>query len=576
MRRTGGGVRAPRTLPGALLLAALAAACQPSPPPVPALATTRERRVTMDDLDAYVLALPQARQRTVGKGDAALEALLREIVVEDALEKEARTRGLADAPEMKESLVEAERELLAEACLERLAPGGLQDIDDAEVARFFEEHRDRYRRPARRLVFSIFLRQPEGTPREEVRARIEELRRRILAGEPFKEIARASSDSETRLLGGLVGWLEQGSSPPDLDRVVFGLPVGAPSEPVGTKDGYHLFLVESASEAKEFSLDEMRRTVVQHLVGQRQEERIDRLTASTPEPEGAYVPTEAELRDLVAAGDGRSVVMRYGAYELPLSRLMALLADASSAGRGTGWLPWQTVRAIARRERLCHHCESAAVVPAAEVEERLAGRRREVLIRLARRERLRGWVAAHAAEVDEFFTRHEKRFMTPLRLHVRILTCKAGDCVPPGKAVAAMADLEAKSAALAAEGRTLDDLAVELHAVVEDLGLVTLAELRRRDPRAAAVALQITPGGLSAPVSRDGSLQVIELRERVEPRPQELAKVRSLVEAAYLEAHQQDVQAAVEEKILEEVGFELHPEELAKVGPPFHPARAAS
>ncbi|MFN7974240.1 MAG: peptidylprolyl isomerase [Acidobacteriota bacterium] len=339
---------------------------------------------------------------------------------------------------------------------------------------------------------------------------------------------------------------------------------------MGTSDGYHIFLVEQVMEEKTFSLDEMTQTVRQHLLAQRKEEAIGRITGNAPLPDGSFVPTEEELRDIAAAGDPEAIALHVGDYALPLRRLLVLSTEAArrpGAAAG-GWIPYQMVRALADRERLCLHCVEAKVATHAEAAERVAARRDDLAIDAERRKRLESFVDRHPERLQDFFERSKKRFMTPLRLHVVEIS------VPPGPdPVATMASLERACAAIDG-GESVDDAASALGGRAEDLGFQTLADLRRRDPRAALAAAKLETGKVSAPWTRKGSLVAMRIVERKEPEERELAAVRDQAIASYLEAHQQDVYREVSDEILAGVSFALDRKKLEAAIPARPPAGA--
>ena len=79
---------------------------------------------------------------------------------------------------------------------------------------------------------------------EEVEARLESLRTRILAGEDFAELARANSeDKGSAMRGGDLGWADPGSFVPDFEAMVDRLEEGEVSAPFPTPFGWHIVQV---------------------------------------------------------------------------------------------------------------------------------------------------------------------------------------------------------------------------------------------------------------------------------------------------------------------------------------------
>jgi parvulin-like peptidyl-prolyl isomerase len=76
--------------------------------------------------------------------------------------------------------------------------------------------------------------------REEARARAEEARRKVLAGEPFESIARIYSDDSTASRGGALGGFGRGVMVGAFEEAAWTLPVGSVSEIVETPFGFHV------------------------------------------------------------------------------------------------------------------------------------------------------------------------------------------------------------------------------------------------------------------------------------------------------------------------------------------------
>lgn len=112
-----------------------------------------------------------------------------------------------------------------------------------------EELRRRYREQglgeevrARHLMLYVA---PDASDRERDQARkeIEALRRRVLQGEDFAELARRHSDHAADR-GGDLGWFGRGDLKPQLEAQVFELAEGQVSPVIETEDGFHLLRVE--------------------------------------------------------------------------------------------------------------------------------------------------------------------------------------------------------------------------------------------------------------------------------------------------------------------------------------------
>jgi hypothetical protein len=310
---------------------------------------------TTADVDRAVLALTAAEREARTRDASGLESLIREIVVDRLLLAEARARGPVENAQLGAAVLEEERDATANLCVAGRIPEPKAPAED-ELRRIYERNRSLYRREARRLVFHIFLRQRAGTSRQNVRDRAEKLRQRVLDGESFSRVAKEESDSESRQLGGLLGWLSREDCPGDLGDVVFSLAVQQPSAPVGTRDGFHLFYVESAFEEKRFSFEEMRVGLLQRELAVSARRRSE-LTERSSCRRTALFRNRTRRRGLCP----RAILMRFcfGWGTTSSERVTPFSGSGSSCHAESPplplpcWLRWLPPRCFGRRSTSC-------------------------------------------------------------------------------------------------------------------------------------------------------------------------------------------------------------------------------
>jgi len=101
----------------------------------------------------------------------------------------------------------------------------------------------------------------------------DEARERIRAGEDFADVAREVSLSPDARDGGDLGFFSRGVMPAEFDEAVFPLKEGTLSEVVRSPYGFHIFLVEEKTKAKDLSLDEVRGEITE-ILRRRQMEKL--------------------------------------------------------------------------------------------------------------------------------------------------------------------------------------------------------------------------------------------------------------------------------------------------------------
>ena len=116
------------------------------------------------------------------------------------------------------------------------------EITDDEVRDYYDENREDYFVPATARVIAVAIsKTPTAADTASVLARAEELRREILDGADFADLARAeSSDETTAGEGGDLGVFEKDRMVAAFDSVVFAARLNRVAEPVRTTYGVHL------------------------------------------------------------------------------------------------------------------------------------------------------------------------------------------------------------------------------------------------------------------------------------------------------------------------------------------------
>lgn len=119
------------------------------------------------------------------------------------------------------------------------------EVTDEVVREHFERNMDRYRKdPSCRYAFVRFDIQPSDADKERALERIEDIHRRVLAGEDFAELARQYSDDHSNAHnGGDLGPFTRNVMVPEFDDVAFNLEVDEISDPVHTEFGWHVIKV---------------------------------------------------------------------------------------------------------------------------------------------------------------------------------------------------------------------------------------------------------------------------------------------------------------------------------------------
>ncbi len=488
-----------------------------SKPPGP-LATLGSETLTVAEFDAYLLALPE-HQRQAAPGESRevwLESGLRRLALERVFDASPEMAELAADPEIAAASEGMRTNALASALLAELAREAAPAAE--EVAAKAEELAAKARVEPVLNFQHIFFRLDRGATDRGGDARAIRARAEAVAAEAraedadFSALAREHSDSADAAGGGLVSSVR----PSDLDETyaaaLAALAEDEVSGVVESRTGLHVFRLIRRLEPEPTSaaqLEASARTVLgRERLGAARAELLARLQQDTGD----------------GTADGQQLLAK----------------EAAARGLETPEIAERLER-TARVQRL----------------ERLFNERRQAFDAGLGEDRLRPFYdaqpslfsAAEQVRVELIFVPQGRdSFATQQRLEKRVAELRAG-------------------ASFAGMAREISE-----HASAEDggdLGLLAAEGLARFGPAVAAAVPALEAGEISDPVyctgrvltrSPDflrGGFAVLRLAERVPARERDFEEAVDDVRRAYAASHRLKLDREIQDRILEEAGFEL-------------------
>ena len=201
----------------------------------------------------------------------------------------------------------------------RSPPTGMRDqvsVTDADVAAFFESHKEDYRIGERRKIkyalvdleqlraravvlpgevekyyrdnepqyttaeqvrASHILLKTEGKDEAAVKAKAEALLKQVKGGADFAALAKKESeDDQSKAQGGDLDYFGRGRMVKEFEEVAFSLPVGQVSEVVKSSFGFHIIKVTDKKPEAKRSLDEVRQQITDQLAFERAQTQATR------------------------------------------------------------------------------------------------------------------------------------------------------------------------------------------------------------------------------------------------------------------------------------------------------------
>lgn len=222
----------------------------------------RNEKVRLD----YVVLKPEELQAQVPAPDAAISAYFQKNQARYQVPERRSARYLLlDLAELRQRI----------------------SVSDDELRAAYHQQIERYRVQNRARVSHILFKTLGKTDAEieETRKKAADvLRQARRPGAAFDPLARKYSEDTTKDAGGDLGWIVEGQTVPEFERVAFTLPKGSISDLVQTQYGFHILRVADREAARTKGLDEVRGEILAQLASEKAEraasETADKLAAA--------------------------------------------------------------------------------------------------------------------------------------------------------------------------------------------------------------------------------------------------------------------------------------------------------
>jgi peptidyl-prolyl cis-trans isomerase C len=165
------------------------------------------------------------------------------------LAAEGTKAGLDKSPDVLRQLALMRENLIAQAQLEKIETG--ITVSDADLKKTYDAQKAQYEQVKARHILIAFKGSPaaqEGKTElteEQAKAKAEDIRKQLVAGGSFDELAKKESDDVgSGARGGDLGQFGRGQMVPEFEKAAFDAKVGDVTPVVRTQFGYHIIKVE--------------------------------------------------------------------------------------------------------------------------------------------------------------------------------------------------------------------------------------------------------------------------------------------------------------------------------------------
>jgi peptidyl-prolyl cis-trans isomerase D len=149
------------------------------------------------------------------------------------------------------------------------------DVSEEALRAAYEDEKDRFQTAEERHARHILIQVDKGDE-DAARAKAASIAERLRKGEDFAKLANEfSADAGTKAQGGDLGWVTRGNLGGPLDDALFGMQVGAISDPVKSEYGYHVIRLDEVRPGTVRPYEAVRDEIAADLKTQRAEQTFD-------------------------------------------------------------------------------------------------------------------------------------------------------------------------------------------------------------------------------------------------------------------------------------------------------------
>jgi peptidyl-prolyl cis-trans isomerase D len=383
-------------------------------------------------------------------------------------------------------------------------------ISPQDILRFYEDNPQQYSTPEQVRASHILLK-TDGKDEAVVRKQAEDLLAQVKKGADFAQLAtKHSQDEVSASKGGDLDYFGSGKMVPEFDKAAFSLPVGQVSDLVKTQYGFHIIKVTDKKPATTRPLDEVKAQIEDQLKWDRAQAEAQRLSDDV-----AGNLKKATDFDTVAKPRGLTVgESSLFSREEPITGLGMAPAAVERAFELKDGEISEAVRTPQGFAFLMVTGRQDAYVPKLE---EVKARVREDVVKKKALDLARQRAAAVAAQM------------------------KSGDFTAAAKA----AGVEVKTTDFIARGAPIADVGAS--------------------PAVDAAAFALPPGAVSEPIVTDAGAVVVKVLEKQNPAETELAAARDTLKTELLNERRNRFYGAYMTKARERMNVTVNRELIAQL-----------
>ena len=223
-----------------------------------------------------LLVIQRGRELGYALGDEQFSKILENIKKENKIESDEQFQAALkqEGMTLADLKKQLERQMLISRVQETEVMGKIA-VTEAEARAYYGKHENQFTTPSQITLREILIEVPvsergiNAAQNDEAKAKADDVRKRLLAGEPFARLAADLSDAPSKANGGLIGPLARNELSAQVQKLITGLKVGDITEVIGTSRGYQILKLESRTEEKVKSFDDARNEISEKVADEK-------------------------------------------------------------------------------------------------------------------------------------------------------------------------------------------------------------------------------------------------------------------------------------------------------------------
>lgn len=230
-----------------------------------------------------LLLIQRGRELGYAMGDEQFKTILDNIKKQNNLDDEQKFQAALKQEGL--TLADLRRNLERSMLVSQVQRVEVMDkisVTEDEAKAYYEAHRQEFTTPSELMLREIFIEVPVSdrgvnvAQDDEMRAKAEDVRRRLLAGEPFPRLAAEFSAAPSKANGGLIGPINHGELAPALQKMVDAAKIGDVMEVLRTSRGYQVLKLESRTDTRVRTFEDARNDIGNKVAEQKRQGELQK------------------------------------------------------------------------------------------------------------------------------------------------------------------------------------------------------------------------------------------------------------------------------------------------------------